>query len=157
MKNKKIITIFFITFVVTVIAFFGIMFIFDPLQLFHKHWNNHNKLVSYMRQQAAGIINQYEFNSIILGTSIFENTSSKEASKILGGKFVNLSLEGSGFYTRSLIMQYALDKKNIKQILYSLDSSPLIMLKIPMILIIYMIIINLMIFLHIPIQNIYTV
>ena len=127
MKNKKNISIFFITFLLTIISFLGTMFIFDPLQLFHKHWNNDNKLVPYMRQQAAGIINQYEFDSIILGSSIFENTSAREASKILGGKFVNLSLEGSTFATCSLILKYALEKKTIKQVLYSLDISALIL------------------------------
>jgi hypothetical protein len=50
-----------------------------------------------MRQQAAGIINNYEFDSIILGTSMLENTSAKEAGEKLGGKFMNISLSGSNF------------------------------------------------------------
>ena len=50
-----------------------------------------------MRQQAAGIINNYEFDSIILGTSMLENTSAKEADEKLGSKFMNISLSGSNF------------------------------------------------------------
>ena len=74
-----------------------------------------------MRQQAAGIINNYEFDSIILGTSMLENTSAKEAGEKLGGKFMNISLSGSNFYERSFVLEYALRKKEIKKIIYSLD------------------------------------
>jgi hypothetical protein len=58
---------------------------------------------------------------MILGTSILENSSAKEASQKLGGSFVNLSLEGSNFYERSFVLRYALEKKHISRVLYSLD------------------------------------
>jgi hypothetical protein len=121
MKNKKIIVTFFSTFIFVVISFFGIMFVFDPLQLFHKHWTHQEKLVGNIRQQAAGIINQYEFDSIILGTSMLENTSSREASKELGGKFVNISISAGDYHERSFLLGYALKQKHIKKVLYSLD------------------------------------
>ena len=80
-----------------------------------------------MRLQAAGLINNYEFDSIILGTSILENTSSSEASKLLDGKFINLSLSGSDFYERSFILKHSLKNKKIKNVLYSLDYSGLVL------------------------------
>jgi hypothetical protein len=82
-----------------------------------------------MRQQAAGIINNYEFDSIIMGSSMLENTSSVEASRLLGGNFVNISIFGSDFYERKIVLSYALRKKNIKTIVYSLDSVYLDQLK----------------------------
>lgn len=116
--------------------FYFILFIFvtlllislitDPIKLFHKPIFFKNKFNTNMRLQAAGLINNYEFDSIILGTSILENTSSKEASKLLGGKFINLSLSGSDFYERSYILKYTLKNKKIKNVLYSLDYSGLI-------------------------------
>jgi hypothetical protein len=75
-----------------------------------------------MRQQAAGIINNFEFDSIIIGTSMLENTSSFEASKILGGNFVNISLSGSNYFERGEVLNYALNNKNIQTVIYSLDS-----------------------------------
>ena len=74
-----------------------------------------------MRLQAAGIINTWEFDSIILGSSMLENTSAREASEYLGGSFVNISIYGSDFFERSIVLSYALKRKSIKKVLYSLD------------------------------------
>lgn len=52
---------------------------------------------------------------------MLENTSSLEASKILGGEFVNISIAGSCFYERDYLLSYSLKKKNIKRVIYSFD------------------------------------
>ena len=122
MKNKKIVFTFIITSIVLVVLFFSILFIYDPLKVFHKPWMNKEYLQLNMREQAAGIINNWEYDSVILGTSILECTSSKEASNKLGGKFINISLAGSYFFERAIILKYLLKKKPIKKILYSLDT-----------------------------------
>lgn len=94
------------------------------MQIFHKSFIKSDlHLHGNMRQQAAGIISNYEFDSIILGTSMLENTSAFEATKIVGGNFVNISLSGSSFFEREPILSYALKKKNLKNIIYSLDST----------------------------------
>lgn len=74
-----------------------------------------------MRIQAAGVINNYDFNSVILGTSMLENTSAKEANDKLDGQWVKLSLMGSYLNERNIVMKYLFEKKNIDQIVYSLD------------------------------------
>lgn len=96
--------------------------IIDPLQIFHKSWFQTGQLKGTMREQAAGIINNFEFDSIILGTSMLENTSSKEASEKIGGHFVNISLAGSNFHERSFVLRRAL-RRGVKNVLYSLDST----------------------------------
>ena len=78
------------------------------------------------RHQVAARINNLHFDSIILGTSVTENFSAGETSKKLGGKFANLSIGGGDFVTRSLILEYALKRKNLKKILYSLDDMGLV-------------------------------
>lgn len=45
-----------------------------------------------MRMQARGLILYKDFDSAIIGTSMLENTSAKEANKKLGGNWINLSL-----------------------------------------------------------------
>ena len=84
----------------------------EEMMTFHKN----------IRQQAAGIINNYEFDSVIVGTSMLQNTSAVEASKLMSGKFVNISMSGSDFYERKMILEYMFRKKDIKSIIYSLDS-----------------------------------
>jgi len=121
MKYKKIVKTYVISVPLLAFIFFGTLFILDPLKLFHKPWVCKEYLEGNMREQAAGIINNWKFDSIILGTSMLENTSSKEASKKLGGSFVNISLSGSSFLERKLVLEYALRKKELKKVLYSLD------------------------------------
>lgn len=74
-----------------------------------------------MHYQAAGIINHYDFDSILLGSSILVNTSSFEASNKLGGKWVNLSVSGGGIQERLTILKYALKNKKIKQVIFTLE------------------------------------
>lgn len=64
-----------------------------------------------MRFQAAGIANIYDFDSIILGTSMLENTSSADCNEKIGGTFVNVSLSGSNYFERSIVLNYFLHKK----------------------------------------------
>ncbi|QKE28425.1 hypothetical protein AACT_1246 [Arcobacter acticola] len=126
MNSKKWIKIFIAYSFLCIIFIAGINFMIDPLKLFHQPYFFKDKLNSNMRLQAAGIINNYEFDSIILGTSMLENSSSIESSNILGGNFINISLSGSDFYERSFVLNYALEKNQIKKVIYSLDYSGLI-------------------------------
>ncbi len=99
-----------------------IFYFTDPLQLFRRsQFQNGDRLHGNMRVQAAGIINSFDFDSIILGTSMLENTSAKEASEKIGGHFFNLSLSGSKYSERAIVLNKAL-QKGIKNVVYSLDS-----------------------------------
>ncbi len=120
---KKVIKVYLSIIILFPLLVIGIFYYYDPMQIFHKSYLKKDLyLHENMRQQAAGIINNYEFDSIILGTSMLENTSSLEASKLLGGDFVNISLSGSDFYERNLVLSYAIKLKKIKRVIYSLDS-----------------------------------
>jgi len=121
MKYKKIILTYIITASLCASVFFGTLFIYDPLKLFHNQGHYKDYIQRNMRMQAAGIINNWDFDSIILGTSMLENSSANEASEKLGGNFVNISLEGGSYFERKIILDYALRKKELKKVLYSLD------------------------------------
>lgn len=97
------------------------LYIFDPYQFFHKPIFRKTIFNSDMYYQAAGIINNYDFDSIILGSSILVNTSSNEASQKLGGKWVNLSAGGASIEIRTDILRYTLENKQISNIIFSLE------------------------------------
>ncbi len=123
MIYKKSTYFFLIT--INCIIFLGmiVLIIFDPFQIYHKTFFSKMqcKVHEDMRIQASGIINNYKFDSIILGTSMLSNTSAKEASNILGGEFVNLSIYNSDYHERSLILTYVLQHKKLKKVIYSMD------------------------------------
>ena len=114
--------IFILLPLVLVVLFAASVYVYDPIQIFHKSWLDKDPCLSIkMEVQAAGIINSYDFNSVILGTSMMENSSANEASTLLGGDFVNISLSGGDFYERSFLLNYLLTHKKIDKTIYSLD------------------------------------
>ncbi|MEA2018886.1 MAG: hypothetical protein U9N59_10600 [Campylobacterota bacterium] len=122
MKSKKIVFSFLILVLIPIIFFFGMIFIKDPLKVFHQNWFGKNLYMNkHMYEQAPGIIKNNSFDSIIIGTSMLKNTLSAEASKYIKGDFINLSLSGGSHNERSMIMNYAIQNKKIKNVIYSLD------------------------------------
>lgn len=102
---------------------FIIIYLYDPLQIFYSPLKKETKFhkIGGMRKQAVGIIRNVNFESVIIGTSILQNTSSQKASSLFNQKFVNLSMSGSNYDTRSHVLNFLLAHKNIKTIIYSLD------------------------------------
>lgn len=105
-----------------VVVLFGILWLYDPLQLFHKPIFRETAFFGDMRLAARGIIRYYDFDSVILGTSMLENTSAKEAGEKLGGKWVNLSLINSSYDERAVVLEYLFGYKKPQKIIYSLES-----------------------------------
>ncbi|MEE3712077.1 hypothetical protein V2I22_03505 [Campylobacter sp. CLAX-7218-21] len=123
-KNAKK---FIIATIITPIALGAILlsliYIYDPFQIFHKPYFREATFFADMRKQALGIIKNYEFDSYIIGTSMLENTDSKEAANKLNsdGRWINISLSGSGFNERAVVLDYIFQNQNPKHIIYSLD------------------------------------
>jgi len=120
-KNRT--KVFLTIVILVIIAFFAMLIYYDPLKLFHKPWIYKQYMQKSMREQAAGLLNHWKYDSIILGSSMLENTSSKEASEVLGGTFINISASGSDYKERSIMLDYAIYKQpNLKRVIYSLDN-----------------------------------
>ena len=122
--NFKILTkrFFLINMTIVVLSTIGLL-VYDPLHLFHKPWvTGGDRIHGDMRMQAAGIINNYDFDSIIVGTSMLRGTSAILASKKIGGLFVNLSPNGSSISERKHFVNYALEEKDIKDVIISFDT-----------------------------------
>ena len=104
---------------------FALLYVYDPLQLYHKPYFREVAFSDDMRVQDKGIIKNYDFDSFILGTSMIMSTSAREADEKLGGKWVNVSLAGSHFNERAVILQYIFRQKSVARVIYSLDTAQL--------------------------------
>ena len=104
-------------------AFVGVNWVVDPYRIFHKPWIGNDYYTSdrSMRDAAAGIINTEYFDSIVLGSSMAANFSANEASQLWGDRFVNISMDGSGIQERSLVLNYALRRKKLSEVIFSFD------------------------------------
>ena len=121
MLYKKAFHYFFFT-VISVICLFLILApVFDPYMLFHDKWFKKGLMYNNMRVQSYGLINHEKMDGIVIGTSMMQNTSAKEASDKLNGHFINLSDSGLSYFERLIILNYAIQKQPLKRIIMSLD------------------------------------
>lgn len=104
-----------------------LLYVYDPFWLFHKPIFRDTTYHNDMRIQAKGLIDNVHFDSVILGSSMLENTSTKEAEQLLGGAWINLSMSGAHPNERAVVLEYLLKVKPPKHILYSIDTHSIIL------------------------------
>ncbi|TLD80676.1 hypothetical protein LS70_008890 [Helicobacter sp. MIT 11-5569] len=121
MSYKKYLLLVFVIPLFVLIPLGILLYIYDPFQIYHKPYFRETTFFNDMRMQDRGIIDHYEFDSFILGSSMFMGTSSTEATEKLGDNWINISLNGSRFNERAVILDYLFRHKKPKSILYTID------------------------------------
>ncbi len=112
--------VFLYTSFIFFVLFLFLMYCYDPMHIYRNKNNYYN---GNMYVNAKYIIDNINYDSVICGTSILENTSCNEASEKLGGNFTNISLSSSSFKSRNIVLRYLFKKRKIKRIIYSVDMS----------------------------------
>lgn len=102
------------------LALCALLWLYDPFMFFHKPYFREQTFMGDRRLAVKGMVDFFEFDSAIFGSSMLENTLSNEADKI-GGKWLNLAINSSRIYEREDLIQYLLKRKQIKQIVYALE------------------------------------
>lgn len=118
---KRFISILLVTLLTLTLSLLALLYRYDPLRLFSRTPDEPVRVVNDLRQQAISFIRYADYDSVILGTSMLENTSADQASELFGEKFVNLSLSGSTYYVRSFPLRKILQNRPIKTVIYSVD------------------------------------
>ena len=108
------------------IAFVALLYIYDPLQIYHKPYFREIIFTVDSRIQIKGVLKNYDFDSFVWGTSMMENTLSKEAEQKLGGKWVNISSGSFALNERAVILKYIFKHKQPKHFIFSLDVTHLV-------------------------------
>ncbi len=93
----------------------------DPLQFYHRpSW--YTPLFSEEeRYQNPGLAKNYEYDTIIIGTSMTENFVPSQVDAHLGGTTLKLSMEGSTVDEHYKMAKLALETGKVKQVLWGLD------------------------------------
>lgn len=112
---------FLVVFTVAVLFHLLPLLIVDPMGVIGNKLHDKAFYIKEMRFQAASVINSVEFDGVVLGTSMAENFKLNELGSILGGSFINISVEGSLLRERKIILDYALKTRNISNVIMSLD------------------------------------
>jgi hypothetical protein len=120
MNSKKWLKIFVVLSFVG-IGFIGLVnYVVDPFQ----HYRKAIIYKPYSFQQryiAWGLLKNYSYNSILVGTSMTENFRKDYVDKDLNLNILRVPFSGSSAYEENLVIQKSLEKKDLTTIVYGLD------------------------------------
>ncbi len=91
----------------------------DPLQ-YYRH-SPDKKLNGNDRWQVAGFIRTYDFEQIVLGTSMTQNFSLEQLKKEMKMKPIRLSVAGSTIQEQSIILRAAIKTGKVKSVIWGID------------------------------------
>ncbi|MFD1179243.1 copper amine oxidase N-terminal domain-containing protein [Paenibacillus puldeungensis] len=120
MKNIQFIA-WFAAFILLFTAIVGtFVYAVDPLQLYRK--SAYEPLFTKQeRYQNPGLAKNYAYDTIILGSSMTENFVPSQVGKVLGGKVMKLSMEGSTAKEQRMIADVAIKTGQVKKVLWGID------------------------------------
>jgi hypothetical protein len=96
-------------------------YILDPLQFYRKASWYTPRFSPEERYQNPGLARNWDYDTIIIGTSMTENFLPSVVSKALGGNVMKLSIEGSTADEHNKMAQVALRTGKVKRVLWGLD------------------------------------
>lgn len=102
--------------------FGGINYIIDPLQHYRKA--TFYKIYDFdARYLSWGLLKYYNYDSILVGTSVTENFRKDYVDNDLNLNILRIPFSGASAYEENFVIQYALKNKKISTIIYGLDLS----------------------------------
>ena len=122
MKSTKWIKIFFGLSLIGVLFVGGVNYIVDPFQQYRVK-TFYPIAFTNQRYQNAGLSKNFEYDSLILGTSMTENFILDEVEKKLNfNKLIKLSVSGGSAKEQSTTLKTAIENNdNLKNVLWGLD------------------------------------
>lgn len=123
MKKKLWILGFFILVIAAFFAAGSTVVRIDPYFHYHKPDTEHYYYSLYnQRSQNNGIIRNFDYDGIIIGTSMAENFKTTEAEQLFGGSFIKVCFSGGSFYEICTNLETAAaENDSLKIVIRSLD------------------------------------
>ena len=116
--SKQIIN-FLVFFLLVSVLLLGFNYIVDPLQYYKRADNP--IFVKNSRFQIPGLVRNYPFDTIMVGTSHSQNFLTSKLDEYMGSKSINLAISGSSAWEQSQVVQLALKKDNTKRVVWEMN------------------------------------
>ena len=97
----------------------------DPLQFYRKATLLRPVLYEQQRYQNPGFARNFDYNAVVLGTSMTENFEPEYINKALGVKTIKLSISGSLITEQKMILEVAIKTNKVKNVIWGIDYSSL--------------------------------
>ena len=96
------------------------IFIIDPIQYFRKA-SFYKPFYSDALLMSPGIIKNYEYDSLVIGSSMSQNFEIKDLNKFLEGNFIKSTEGGVSAYEISKILEYSNSQNKLKKLVLNID------------------------------------
>ena len=100
----------------------GAVLIVDPFEIYHQAWFHippiENSTQNYSN---AGIAKSYEYDSVIIGSSMTENFTPSQLDRLLGGSFIKLPINAGTPFNNRQMMDMAFRTHDVERIFYGID------------------------------------
>ena len=106
--------------VMPVLLLAGLNIFIDPYFHFHKPVKGISYILENERYQNDGILRNFDYDTIITGTSLDQNEKTTEVEQLFGGKAVKVPFAGGYFPELSFTLDNALKRKYVKRVIMSL-------------------------------------
>lgn len=122
MKYKKCLKKILLVVLTFIFFIMGFNYIIDPFQHYRKSTIYSFNFKGNQRYINPGLAKNYDYKSIIIGTSMTENFSLLKASKIINDP-IKLSIAGGSAFEFNKLLQIAFNKSNnkIEKVLFGID------------------------------------
>jgi len=117
---KKYLGVLLGTVTVTSVILIAINWWIDPLQ-FYRRAAYPPHLSGQKRFQNPGLAKHYDYNAVVIGTSLSENFRAKLIKEKLGFDSMNLAMQGASSHEQSLVLQVALETGKVKNVIWDVQ------------------------------------
>ncbi|AIQ53717.1 copper amine oxidase N-terminal domain-containing protein [Paenibacillus sp. FSL R7-0331] len=120
-RSRQLMLLFLLFLALTAAAAALLTAFLDPLQFYHKSSWYTPLFSEEERYQNPGLAKNYDYDNIIIGTSMTENFLPAQVNQSIGGTTLKLSMEGSTVDEHYKIARLALETGQVKQVIWGLD------------------------------------
>ena len=110
---------FLLFFLVWSLLVASVNYIVDPLQFYRK--SDDPVFVQNQRYQIPGLVNNYAFDTIFVGTSHSENFIAGYFDKLTGNQSINLAISGSSSWEQKEVVRMAAEVPSLKTVVWELN------------------------------------
>ena len=114
-----------LTFALTALILFAIaaaVFLVDPFEVYRRATRFIPPVESGTQSYSnAGIAKHYEYDSVVIGSSMTENFVPSRLNGLMGGRFVKLCVNGGSPYNHRQMLEMAFRTHEIRTVLYCID------------------------------------
>lgn len=122
MNSKRFIKLSLSLTLILLILVASVQIAIDPLFQYHKPWFGLEPFIKKERYQDAGMAKTFDFENVIMGTSMAQNFRINEYEELFGGKTIKLTMEGSHPIDWTYVLEDLSHRKDHpKTILLNLD------------------------------------